>query len=276
MKRVTSRENADFKALAKLVSQVAERKKRALSVLDGAHLLAAFLDSGRRAERLAVNEAGLADPEVRSLLERAAPAPVTLLSDALFAALSTVDSPTGVIAAVPTPEGAPVPPDAGLVLALEDIQDPGNVGTLLRSAAAAGAGHVLLSKRAAFAWSPKVLRAAMGAHFSLNIVEGADLAAFLAHFRGQSVALSARAEATVYDLDLCGPVAFVVGNEGAGLGEELQALATVRARIPMPGRMESLNAATAGSLCLFEAVRQRAARAVPPSTRGPLSRRKPQ
>src|SRR5207253_601016 len=142
-------------------------------------------------------------------------------------------------------------------LLLEDIQDPGNVGTLLRSAAAAGAGHVLLSAHCAFAWSPKVLRAAMGAHFGLNIVEGADLSDFVARYRGTSVALATRGETSLYDLDLRRPTAFLVGNEGAGLSQPLQAAAKVRARIPMPGRIESLNAAIAGSLCLFESVRQR-------------------
>jgi TrmH family RNA methyltransferase len=204
-----------------------------------------------------VNRAGAADAEIASLVERCAPARVTLLSDALFTALSTVDSPTGVIASIATPAGGPVAPDASLVLLLEDIQDPGNVGTLLRSAAAAGAGHVLMSARCAFAWSPKVLRSAMGAHFALNIVEGADLAGFLGHYRGASIALDVRAEASLYELDLVKPSAFLIGNEGAGLSDALSRTAKVRARIPMPGRVESLNAATAGSICLFEAVRQR-------------------
>ena len=261
MKTVASRDNAAYKAMARLAASGAERKRSGMSVLDGAHLLCTFLDSGRRPEEVVVNRAGLADREIAALVERAAPARVTLVSDALFKSLSTVDSPTGVIAAVRTPEGSKVPLDASLVLLLEDIQDPGNVGTLLRSAAAAGAGHVLLSGKCAFAWSPKVLRAAMGAHFALNIVEVANLAAYVRDYRGNSVALAARAPSSLYDLDLAGPTAFAIGNEGAGLSEALRALAKMRARIPMPGRVESLNAATAGSICLFEALRQRAAAA---------------
>ena len=257
MKSVASRENAVYKAIAKLVASGAERRRSGVSVLDGAHLLGAFLDSGRVPEEVLLNAAGLADAEIARLAERSSPARITLFSDALFKSLSTVDSPTGVIALVRTPQGKAVPADATLVLLLEDTQDPGNVGTLLRSAAAAGAGHVLLSGRCAFAWSPKVLRAAMGAHFALNIVEGADLAAFLDLYRGTSVALAAQGGVPLYDLDMTKPVAILVGNEGAGLSEPLLAAATVRASIPMPGRVESLNAATAGSICLFEAVRQR-------------------
>ena len=257
MKSVASRDNAAYKAIARLVASGSERRANALSVLDGAHLLEAFLDSGRVSEEVMVNAAGLADAEVAALVARSAPARVTLFSDALFKSLSTVDSPTGVIALVRTPEGKDVPADAALVLLLEDIQDPGNVGTLLRSAAAAGAGHVLLSSQCAFAWSPKVLRAAMGAHFALNVVESGDLSGFLELYGGTSVALAADGEASLYDLDMTGPVAILVGNEGAGLTPALRDAATVRARIPMPGRVESLNAATAGSICLFEAVRQR-------------------
>lgn len=264
MKTVTSRDNAVFKAMAKLVASSTERRKRGLSLLDGAHLVEAFLDSGCSVDSLMVSREALARPEVARLVERCARSPVSVLPQKLFNALSTVESATGILAAVPTPEGRSVPADASLVLLLEDLQDPGNVGTLLRSAAAAGAGHVMLSKGCAFAWSPKVLRAAMGAHFFVNIVEGADLAAYLAGFRGTSVALVAGARPSLFDLDLRDPVAFLVGNEGAGLTAALARAASVRARIPMPGHAESLNAAVAGSLCLFEAVRQRAGRDASP------------
>jgi TrmH family RNA methyltransferase len=131
------------------------------------------------------------------------------------------------------------------------------VGTLLRSAAAAGASHVALSAKCAFAWSPKVLRAAMGAHFALGIAEDVDLAAFAKTYRGTTVALSGAASRSLYDLDLRGPCAIFVGNEGAGLSAGLEGACKVRARIPMPGKVESLNAGVAGSLALFECVRQR-------------------
>jgi len=260
MKSVTSRENPAYKAMKRLVSSASERKRSGLSVIDGAHLLAAFLDSGGRPEEIVVNRAALERAEVTRLLERSAPAPVTLLADALYDSLSTVESPTGVLACVRTPAPRPAPPDARLVLVLEEIQDPGNVGTLLRSAAAAGADHVLLSAGCAFAWSPKVLRAAMGAHFALNVVEGADLAAWLGAYRGISVALDGRGDKSLYDLDLRPPVALLVGNEGAGLSGALRAAASVRARIPISKRMESLNAAAAGTVALFEAARQRTPR----------------
>jgi RNA methyltransferase, TrmH family len=247
--------------MARLVSSSAERKRSGLSVLDGAHLLAAFLDSGAKPEELMVSRSGLDVAQIARLIERCAPARVTLLSESLYSALSTVESPTGVIACVRTPQCKPVPVNATLAMLLEGIQDPGNVGTLLRSAAAAGAGHVLLSPHSAFAWSPKVLRAAMGAHFVMNIVENADLAAFVAGYRGTSVALAGNGARSLYELDLRAPTAIIVGNEGAGLSSGLLSAATVRAHIPMAGRIDSLNAATAGSIALFETVRQRASKA---------------
>lgn len=260
MKAIASRDNASYREMHRLVASAAERKRAGMSVLDGAHLVAALLESGHRPEEVAVNRAGLEDRRIARLVERSAPARVVVLSDSLFNALSTVDSPTGVIAFARTPPAREVPADAALAVLLEEIQDPGNVGTLLRSAAAAGAAHVLLSPGCAFAWSPKVLRAAMGAHFALNIVEAADLAAFLGGYRGCSVALASRGDTSIYDLDLRGPTALVVGNEGAGLSAATERAAAVRARIPMPGRLESLNAATAASIALFECVRQRVIR----------------
>lgn len=256
-KKIASRDNAAYKALAKLALKASERRREGLTVLDGSHLVAAFLDSGRKPRELVVNRAGLADAEVAALVARCAPAPVTLLSDALFESLSSLQAPTGLLAVVPTPAAAAVSAQAPLVLYLEDIQDPGNVGTLLRSAAAAGATDVVLSPRCAFAWSAKVLRAGMGAHFALNIVEGVEAADFLGGYRGASVALDGAAPTSLYELDLRSPTAFLVGNEGAGLADATRRAARARARIPMPGRMESLNAATAGSICLFEAARQR-------------------
>ena len=263
MKTVVSRDNAAYKSLAKLAASAAERRKRALSVIEGAHLVEACLDAGHPVSQLFVRRTAAPSAEVGRLVARAQAAQAAQaveLADALFDAVSGVESPAGIIAVVPTPAGRAVPAQARFCLALEDVQDPGNVGTLLRSAAAAGVQHVLLSPTCAFAWSPKVLRAGQGAHFALNIVEGADLAAFVATFRGISVALCGEAKASLYDTDLRGSVAFLVGNEGAGLSAALGNSATVRARIPMPGRVESLNAAVAGAIALFEAVRQRDAK----------------
>lgn len=257
MKTVASRDNAAYKSLAKLASSAAERRRRGLTVIEGAHLVEACLDAGHGVAQLFVSRsaAGSSQAIVQRARERSAV--LVELADPLFDAVSGVESPAGILAVVATPSGRAVPPSARFCLALEDLQDPGNVGTLLRSAAAAGVEHVLLAPTCAFAWSPKVLRAGQGAHFALNIVEGADLQAFVASFAGTTVALCSEAKDSIYEADLRGPVAFLVGNEGAGLSAQLEKAAKLRLRIPMPGRAESLNAGVAGSIALFEAVRQR-------------------
>ena len=144
-----------------------------------------------------------------------------------------------------------------LAIAESALAEP-EVAALL---AAAGISDVLLSKTSAFAWSPKVLRAAQGAHFLVNIVEGVDLREWLHAWQqqegAQSLALSPHAERTLYDCDLRRPSAFLIGNEGAGLSAELLRQASLQVSIPMPGKIESLNVAAAAAVCLFELARQR-------------------
>jgi len=149
-----------------------------------------------------------------------------------------------------------VPPRTGPCLLVDNLQDPGNLGSILRSAAAAGLTQVLLSKHAVHAWSPRVLRAAMGAHFLLRIHEGVDLVAAARAYTGRIVATSQRAPRTLFEEDLRGDVALVLGNEGGGISDDLLAVADAVVAIPMPGRAESLNVAAAAAVCLFERVRQ--------------------
>jgi TrmH family RNA methyltransferase len=145
-------------------------------------------------------------------------------------------------------------------LLLDAVQDAGNVGAILRTAAAAGVRNVLLGPGCAGAWTPRVLRGGQGAHFSLAIREQVDLAAALAAGSAQSVATVARGGRNLYELDLRGPIHWLVGNEGAGLSAELVAVAQLHATIPLAAGTESLNVAAATAVCLFEANRQRCAK----------------
>jgi TrmH family RNA methyltransferase len=140
---------------------------------------------------------------------------------------------------------------------VEGLPDPANLGSMLRTAAAAGLKQVFLGTGCAFAWSPKVLRAGQGAHFALSIYEGVALGPLAARFPGTVVATDPHGGASLFALDLTGPIAWVFGGEGTGVSPALGAHATVRARIPMPGPAESLNVAAAAAVCLFEQVRQR-------------------
>jgi TrmH family RNA methyltransferase len=261
MKTIRSRDNPFVKQLVALAHSSRERRKIGLTVLDGIHLVRAYIDAQGAPHAIAVAESALTRDEVGSVLADCPPQIVNVLADKLMVEASSLDSPAFVMAMIATPDAHAVAPDA-TVLLLEDVQDPGNVGSMLRSAAGAGIAHILLSKTTAFAWSPKVLRAAQGAHFLVNIVEGVDIVEYAGNYRGQSLALLPLGAGVgrLYDVDMTGPTAIMIGNEGAGLSAELVAAATHRVTIPMPGKIESLNAAAAGAICMFEMARQRALR----------------
>ena len=156
---------------------------------------------------------------------------------------------------VDIPQGV-APVDARFIVLLEAIQDPGNLGTMLRSATAAGVDAVYLSAGCADAWSPKVLRGGMGAHFATQIIEQADLIAIAQAFDGIVCATALDAPNSLFHTDLTGKVGFAIGNEGAGLSAPLRAVTKCAITIPMPGQIESLNAAAALAVCVFERVRQ--------------------
>lgn len=259
MKHISSTDNPAFKRLRELATSVRERRKLGQTLLDGVHLVETWLERGPRPAQMVVSESGRERPEIAALLRRYGEGQdVLLLSDALFAKASPVETPSGILARIDLPP-APAPRLAGgNCIVLDAVQDAGNLGTLLRTAAAAGVRDAVLGEGCAQAWSPKVLRAGMGAHLALTIHEHADIAALLAGHRGEIVATQLDAEHSLFDTDLRGPVAWLFGNEGAGLSPLVAALATRQVRIPMPGAAESLNVAAAAAVCLFEQVRQNA------------------
>lgn len=252
---VTSRDNPIFRRLKKLADSARARREARMSLLDGEHLLTAYLDAGGQPHTLAraasSDAASLAGLAVRCRQARA-----LVLPDSLFAELSPVATPTGVLA-----EAAWIVPPAidamPLVIVLEDIQDPGNLGAMLRTGAAAGATLAVLSRGCTDPWSPKALRGGQGAQFVLPLQTAVDLEEWLGHFPGQRIALTLAQDSDLFDLDLTVPLALIVGNEGAGLSETVCRAASVRSRIPMPGRVESLNASAALAVAVFEAARQR-------------------
>jgi TrmH family RNA methyltransferase len=256
MKTIASRDNPTLKFLRALLTDARKQRASGQAVLEGPHLLAAALDHGVTPELVAVSECTAGNPEVAALLLRAGKVETLCLRDVLFHEISELATPVGILARIAVPP-APTSLPAGDCLLLDAVQDAGNVGTLLRTAAAAGVRDVLLGPGCAGAWSPRVLRAAQGAHFGLCIREQADLAGFLKHYSGNPVATVARDGASLYALDLRQPVAWLFGNEGAGLAPELVALAKRRSTIPLAAGSESLNVAAAAAVCLFEMRRQR-------------------
>lgn len=256
MKSITSADNPRFRTLLKLAQSSRERRNSGLSLLDGIHLVAAYAEQVGIPGEIVLNRDAIENPEVAHLLDKLNAGNALVLSDALFRQLSSVATPTGIIAVVPTPRVAIPQELTGACVWLEDIQDPGNVGSILRSAAASGIVTVCLSKHSVHAWSPRVLRAGMGAHFALNVIEGVDLQVLAQGYAGRIIATAMGQGNAVFDADLSGDMALLFGNEGAGLSPGLAALAHQTVHIPMPGRAESLNVGAAAAVCLFERVRQ--------------------
>ncbi|NNM81337.1 MAG: RNA methyltransferase [Burkholderiales bacterium] len=252
MKKIASRENSLFRMLLDLSDSSKQRKRSGKTLLDGIHLLQSCIDSGIEPELIVVKESSLQHPEISSLI---ANGEAVLMADSLFDRISPVKTPTGILSliGIPVAESGKNPQ---FCILLDRIQDPGNLGSILRSAAAAGADAAYLSPGCADPWSPRVLRGGMGAHFMIGIHCDFRLEEFVSGFSGKTVAMALEESSSLYELDLSGQIAFLIGNEGAGISDELLSLATFRAKIPMPGKMESLNAASAAAICLFERTRQ--------------------
>jgi len=252
---ISSRDNPIFKRLKKLAESARARREARMTLLDGEHLLAAYLDAGGQPHTL-VRAASFDAGNLAPLVARCSQAKAIVLPDALFAELAPVATPSGMLA-----EAAWLAPPAidaiPLVIVLEDIQDPGNLGAMLRTGAAAGATLAVLSKGCHDPWSPKALRGGQGAQFVLPLQRAADLVTWLNAFAGRSIALALTEDSDFYALDLSGPLALIAGNEGAGLSAAVCNAATLSAHIPMAGRIESLNASAALAVAVFEAVRQR-------------------
>lgn len=256
MTKIESADNARYKQLRRLAESSRERRKSRQTLLDGIHLVQASMDANVMPEYLVLTEVASREPEIARLLSKNPRLPLFFLAEGLFQKVSPVEHASGILGVIEIPSDRTLVNQDFCVM-LEDIQDPGNLGAILRTAAAAGVGQAYLSKGCVDAWSPKVLRGGMGAHFQLNIIENANLRQVVSEFQGVTLATLPGAKASVFKLNMKQPLALLLGNEGAGLSDELARLASHQVMIPMPGKMESLNVAAAAAVCLFEAVRQR-------------------
>jgi len=253
MQLIRSRANPFFKSLKRLAESSRERRKTGRTLLDGVHLVIAYEAANGPVETLVVGESALAGGEVADFVGGRA---ILVLTDGLLRDLGLVETPSGLLAVAAMPVATVAVDLEKDAILLDGVQDPGNVGAILRTAAAAGVGQALLGPGCAAAWSPKVLRAGQGAHFALAIHEDADLGAFMAGYRGTTAVTCLDDATPLYDARWKGPLAWVFGSEGQGVHRDLLAAARLRIRIPMPGAVESLNVAAAAAVCLFEAVRR--------------------
>jgi TrmH family RNA methyltransferase len=258
VKHIASRDNPQFRQLWRLAHSARERRGGGQMLLDGVHLIDAYAAVfGPGNVQLFARASSLDREEVAGRL-RLARDPV-VLSDALFDEISPVETPTGVLAVAPIPQpGSVAEADRDrFSVFLDGLQDPGNLGAVLRSAAAAGGRDAFLSAQCADPWSPKCLRGAMGAHFHLVLHDRVDLLDAARSFGGRLIAADSRGERNLFEADLEGTVGFIIGGEGTGISPALFELAAERIRIPMAAGIESLNAAAAATLVFYEWRRRR-------------------
>lgn len=260
VKRIQSRDNPLIKRLQALSHSARDRRKLGQTVLDGPHLISAALQASITMHEWLLSEQGLARPEIAALLEARPDIPAVLLPDALFAQISPTDTPAGILATISLPQSSPALPIDGDCVLLDRVQDSGNLGSILRSVAAAGLRRVLMTTGCAQAWSPRVLRAGMGAHFLLELHEQVDALEWLSHYRGNKLATSlGEGAVSLYATDLRPAACWMFGAEGQGLAPQLLEQADQRLIIPLAHGVESLNVGAAAAVCLFEQYRQRRA-----------------
>ena len=282
LRSIQSRDNAQYKQLKQWASSAQARRKSGMTLLDGVHLCEAWLQHRGVPALCVVAESALSHPEVAALVAQcesntnsnaksnsntntnsnsnAGAAECVLLPDVLFTPLGQVENGVGILFAVKVPDtasgGHASPSLQSAALLLDSVQDPGNLGTILRTAAAAGIQQIFCGPGTAAVWSPKVLRAGMGAHFVLEITEDVDLVQLIQQASVPVYATQPDAPKTIYTADLRAPSAWLFGHEGQGVSEQLLSLATERLAIPQSSQVESLNVAASVAICLFEQRRQ--------------------
>lgn len=257
-KHITSRDNPIFKHLKKVADNARERKKEGTTLLDGVHLIEAYIAVNGEPKALIIPE-GKSSLEATALIQQYQDSNTIMLPTLMFAELTPVATSTGVLALVEIPT-LPVPTEIGFALLLEQIQDPGNLGSMLRTAAAAGVQVVYACKGCTDVWSPKALRGGQGAQLVLPVVEQVEPLDIIEAFAGNSYAMTMHGE-SLYAQTLTSPSLFVMGNEGAGLSSEVMQACSHQVTIPMAqaniSALESLNVGAATAVALFEARRQR-------------------
>jgi RNA methyltransferase, TrmH family len=262
LRRINSRQNARVKEVRRSFAEASPNEQGEVAI-EGMHLLEEAIRSGLRLGTVFFSES--ARERVHKLLPQlSAHTEALLLPDDVFASAVPSESPQGIAALVRpkacTFEEVFTPPPALLVVAA-GLQDPGNLGTIVRSAEAFGVTGLLLGERTVGPWNWKAVRASAGSLFRLPALK-VELAKALMEIKSRGVrvlATSSHKGTLIADVDLRGPVAFLIGNEGAGLPKDALAQADEMVAIPQSARVESLNAGIAASIVLYEAARQRRA-----------------
>lgn len=253
MSVLTSRDNPKVKRWAKLAADARYRRSEKRALIAGPHLLKAALERGYKPVAVLATEEGAAQAGISALIRETGVKPV-LLAKGVFRSVVDAETPQGVAAEIAIAERTAG--DSRVTVFLEGVQDPSNVGAIVRTSAAFGVKRVLLDRACADPWSPKALRAGMGGHFAVVVQSAADLSAELNAFKGSLLCTVPRGGMLIKDTHLTGPVGWLFGSEGRGLSEETLRKVPLRVSIPMSEGSESLNVAAAAAICLYETFRR--------------------
>ncbi len=249
---ITSENNAQLKNISVLLKKGKERQKKGLFVAEGRKMCLEACELG------IVEKAYLSESYAKELGKVTCDYETVL--DEVFNRIAETVTPQGVIALIRIPEGdaSGIVKTARKLLLLEDLQDPGNLGTMIRTAEAAGMDAVILSKNSVDVYNPKVVRSTMGAVFRVPVFYTEDLVGLIKELNDNgfnTIATHLAAKKNYYDADLSGKTAILIGNEGNGLSDEATSAAGEKVRIPMAGKVESLNASVAAALMMYELIR---------------------
>jgi TrmH family RNA methyltransferase len=252
---ITSNQNSKIKLVRALLGRARERREAGAFLVEGVRLVEEALTSNWEV-RFALYSESISERGLR-LLEKLEDKKIEVenVESRLLQSLTETETPQGILAVL-TDSRLPMPASPNFLLIPDQIRDPGNLGTLLRTAAAAGVQAVCLPPETTDAFAPKVVRAGMGAHFRLPI-HAMTWEEIEAHTKGLQLYLADMDGTSCWETDLRQPLALIVGGEAEGASEEARRLATQKISIPMQGSVESLNAGVAGSVLMFEVVRQR-------------------
>jgi TrmH family RNA methyltransferase len=255
-RRITSRDNPLFREACDLAHSARERRRTGRSVLEGIHLCEAYALRFGAPQNVLVSDSAESHPQVIELL-RSQPVEPVRMTDELFSQMSTLGQGVGLAFLIQTPRPEMPARFEGDAVYLDRIQDPGNVGTLLRTTAAAGIATVITAPGTAWCWSPKVLRAGMGAHFHLAIHESVSWETVRDRLDALIIGTRLQEASSVFDSDLRGASVWLFGSEGEGVSSAIAPDVGRWLRIPQVDSVESLNVAAAAAICLFEQRRQR-------------------
>ncbi len=255
MIRIESKENNIFKNIKKL-KEKKYRQQTGKYIIEGFRFVEEALKSGTEIEYIIIDEKALAKGEEFISKNNIKEAKVIVMNRTLFSQLVFTSTPQGILAIGKMKSAALT--EGEIFILVDRVQDPGNMGTIIRTAHAAGAAGVIITKGTVDVYNDKTLRSTMGSIFYVPIIEDNDLS-FTRELRAKGYKLlvsSLQGEKNFFEEDLSSKIIIAVGNEGNGIGEEVEEISDIKVKIPMPGNAESLNVAVATSIMVYEKIRQ--------------------